>query len=186
MEQIACRIFKEQIDLINQLPEQDRATVLYLAVTSAFNQIENQTDIQNENQFDNQTENQIYLSLYLSLNNKLSNISKSVLELLKKNIVCRKFSENYGGSRKGAGRPKAKLSTDLSTKISTGPKVLIKEGEFYMDETNPEYRDEIQKLSQHEREKLWQWIMDRYYGKELPIAKIKQMIHNFGKREFNE
>ena len=108
---IACRIFKEQINLINQLPEKERPFVLYLAINSCFNQIE----YQNDNQSDNQNENayvsvSVSESLYL---NQLSEISKCVLELLKKNIVCKEFSNNYGGKRDGSGR-KGKDKQDLT------------------------------------------------------------------------
>ena len=95
---IGCRIFKEQIDLINQLPENERAVVLYTAINSAFNQFENQ----NENQND---------CAYISVSVSISDISKAVLELLKKNIVCREFSPNYGGRRIGSGRKSKKEQT---------------------------------------------------------------------------
>lgn len=101
-QNIACRVFKEQIKLINQLPEKERATVLYLAINHCFNQIDNQ----NENQIDNQNEN-AYVSV--SVSESLSDISKCVLELLKKNIVCKEFSNNYGGKRDGSGRKSMKL-----------------------------------------------------------------------------
>ena len=94
---ICCRIFKEQINLINQLPEKERAVVLYTAINSAFNQFENQNDNQNENQFD---------CAYVSVS--VSDISKAVLSLLQKNIVCKEFSTNYGGRRVGAGRKEKK------------------------------------------------------------------------------
>ena len=92
---IACRIFKEQILVINQLPEEDRAKVLYLAIMNSFNQFENQ----NGNQIENQNEN-----AYISLSISLSNISKSILDLLSKNIVFKEYSNNYGGTREKAGR----------------------------------------------------------------------------------
>lgn len=80
----ACiRIFKEQIDLINQLKEKERAMVLYHAINDCFNQIENQI----ENQID------------------FSDLGKVVYKLLRKNIILKEFSSNYGGARKGAGRP---------------------------------------------------------------------------------
>ena len=82
---IACRLFKEQINLINQLPEKDRPLVLYLAINNSFNQFENQ----NDNQIENQNEN-AYVSV--SVSESLSDISKCVLELLSKNIVCKEFS----------------------------------------------------------------------------------------------
>lgn len=93
---LACRIFKEQIDLIQQLPESERAEVLYKAILSAFNQIENQ----NDNQIENQNE-----YAYVSVSDSLSVLSKTVYSLLEKNIVCKEFSSNYGGRRIGAGRP---------------------------------------------------------------------------------
>lgn len=101
---IACRLFKEQIKLINQLPEKERPLVLYLAINHSFNQIENQIENQNENAY-------VSESLYL---NQLSDISKCVLELLKKNIVCKEFSNNYGGKRDNAGR-KGKDKISLSS-----------------------------------------------------------------------
>lgn len=93
---LACRIFKEQIDLIQQLPENERAEVLYKAILSAFNQIENQNDIQIENQNE---------YAYVSVSDSVSVLSKTVYSLLEKNIVCKEFSNNYGGRRIGAGRP---------------------------------------------------------------------------------
>ena len=98
MKNVACRIFKEQLDLINQLPENERAIVLYQAICHCFNQIDNQ----NENQIENQNE-----YAYVSVSVSVSELSKCVLELLKKNIVCKEFSNNYGGKREGAGRKSA-------------------------------------------------------------------------------
>lgn len=93
---IACRIFKEQMDLIQQLPENERAEVLYKAILSAFNQIENQNDIQIENQNE---------YAYVSVSDSVSVLGKTVYKLLIKNITCKEFSNNYGGRRTGAGRP---------------------------------------------------------------------------------
>lgn len=94
MKNVACRIFKEQIDLINELPKEDRANVLYSAIMSAYNQFENQNE--------NQTENQIEYA-YISLS-----ISKSIFNLLSKNIVFKEYN-NYGGKRENSGRPKKPL-----------------------------------------------------------------------------
>ena len=108
---LACRIFAEQINLIKQLPENERAIVLYEALTYAFNKC----GYQNDNQTDNQIGNQVgyqnesaYISVSVSVYESLSEISKCVLDLLKKNIVCKEFSENYGGKREGAGSKKDK------------------------------------------------------------------------------
>jgi hypothetical protein len=95
-QNIACRIFKEQIDLIMQIPEQERAIVLYTAITNAFNQFDNQNENQNEN---------AYISVSVSDSISVSAISRAVLNLLQKNIICKEFSPNYGGKRKGSGRP---------------------------------------------------------------------------------
>lgn len=80
---IACRIFKEQLDLINQLPENERATVLYSAILNAFNQFDNQNENQNDNQNDNQ--NHLYLYLYLlskSLSKESINVLNSIVILI--------------------------------------------------------------------------------------------------------
>lgn len=103
---IACRIFKEQLELINQLPEQERAVVLFSAINNAFFQFENQID----NQIENQNEN-AYISVSVSGSDSLSAISKAVLNMLQKSLVCKEFSPNYGGKRTGSGR-QAKLKAD--------------------------------------------------------------------------
>ena len=110
------RLFKEQIDLINQLPEGEREKVLYIAVVNAFQTIEQNNKKSNKNQFDNQIENQnenAYISVSVSVSyylNQLSNslhiLSKSVLNLLKKTLEVKEFSSNLGGKRPGAGRKK--------------------------------------------------------------------------------
>lgn len=100
MSNICCRIFKEQINLLKSLPNQEEAKiVLYQAVMSAYNQFENQ----NENQIDYQNENQnecAYISISL--------LSINILNLLRKNIVFKEYSSNCGGKREGSGRPKKK------------------------------------------------------------------------------
>ena len=96
---ISCNIFFEQINLINQLPIEERGNVLYMAILGAFrNYFKNQ-----ENQIDNQIEN-TYISISLSLSNSISTLSKTVLDLMNKTLNCKNYSSNYGGKRKGAGR----------------------------------------------------------------------------------
>lgn len=99
---IACRLFKEQINLINQLPKEDRANVLYLSIMNAFNQFENQ----NDNQIENQNE-----YAYISIS---SSISNSIIDLLSKNIVFKEYNNNYGGKRDGSGRKEKKKSKNLT------------------------------------------------------------------------
>ena len=187
---VAVRIFKEQFDLIRNLPENERALVLYGAVLNAFNQLENQNEIQTDNQIDNQTANQTYLYLnHISVS--LSGISQSILNLLTKTMTAKEFSLNYGGNRKGAGRPKKSYPQSYpqdekkqenrkpDDPIIKGKTVHIVEGEFFMDETMPDYKSFLVGLSDQEIEKLWVWIRDKYYGQYLPVSKIQQMIKNF-------
>lgn len=112
---VGCRIYKEQLNLINQLPKKERAIVLLDVVNNAFNQFEiqndNQTDNQNEKSNSNQIENQfdnayISVSVSNSVYNSVSSISKAVIEILRKSVVCKGFSSNYGGTRAGAGKRK--------------------------------------------------------------------------------
>lgn len=93
---VSCSIFLEQINLINQLPIEERGNVLYMAILNSFRNCI-------KNQIDNQIEN-TYISISTSIS--LSLLSKSVLELMNKTLNCRIYSSNYGGKRKGAGRPK--------------------------------------------------------------------------------
>jgi hypothetical protein len=75
MANIACRIFQEQLDLVKELPEQERATVLYTAICNAFNQF--------ENHFDNQIENQNHLYLLSkSLSKESINVLNSIVILI--------------------------------------------------------------------------------------------------------
>ena len=191
---VAVRIFKEQFDLIRNLPENERALVLYGAVLNAFNQLENQIDNQNEIQTDNQIDNQTANQTYLYLNHisvSLSGISQSILNLLTKTMTAKEFSLNYGGNRKGAGRPKKSYPQSYpqdekkqetrkpDDPIIKGKTIHIVEGEFFMDETMPDYKSFRVGLSDQEITKLWGWIMDKYYGQHLPVSKIQQMIKNF-------
>lgn len=125
MNNICCRIFKEQINLLKSLPNQEEAkTVLYQAVMSAYNQFENQ----NENQVDYQNENQnecAYISISL--------LSINILNLLKKNIVFKEYSSNCGGRREGSGRPKK--NNELENK-SVFKKPTIEEITEYCAERN--------------------------------------------------
>lgn len=96
MQNIACRIFLEQIKMLQSLPNQEEAkTILYYAIINSLNQFENQNDNQIENQFEN---------AYVSVSDSLSVLSKSIYDLLLKSIVWKEFSNNYGGKRENAGR----------------------------------------------------------------------------------
>lgn len=101
---LSCSIFLEQIELINQLPLEERGNVLYMAVLNSF--VKNQ-----KNQLDNQLEN-TYISISISLSKSISILSKSVLNILNKTIICKKYKNNWGGNRKGSGRPTTKTSIE--------------------------------------------------------------------------
>lgn len=112
MNNVACRIFAEQVKMLLSLPNQDEAkTVLYQAVINSLNQFENHFD----NQIENQNEN-AYVSV--SVSDSLSVLSKSILDLLSKNITWKEFSNNYGGKRIGAGKKTKKPSGKPSDKPS--------------------------------------------------------------------
>lgn len=130
---VCCRIYKEQLNLINQLPKKERAVVLLDVVNNAFYQFEkennNQIDNQTENQIDNQIENQFdnaYISVSVSVYNSVSNISKAVIEILRKSIVCKSFSSNYGGSRVGAGKRKQEETKSKEPQQTTSRTHFIK------------------------------------------------------------
>lgn len=102
---ISCNIFLEQINLINQLPLEERGNVLYLALLKAFTKSRFQVDNQDDSQLENQLEN-TYISISKSISLSLSILSKSVLELLNKTIDCKIYKSGWGGKREGAGKPR--------------------------------------------------------------------------------
>ena len=100
-ENIVCNIYKEQFDLINELPMEERLKVLYIAVSKAFYETEKNQD---DNQLENQDEN-TYISISISIYNSISNYSKKLLKLLFKTINCKNY-KNWGGKRNNSGRKK--------------------------------------------------------------------------------
>ena len=101
-ENMVCNIYKEQFDLINELPIEDRCKVLYIAISKAFYDCEKKSK---RNQFENQIEN-TYIYNSISISNSISIYSKKLLSLLFKTILCKNYSKNRGGKREGAGRKK--------------------------------------------------------------------------------
>lgn len=109
MNNIACRIFAEQLKMLLALPNQEEAQkILYYAIINSFFQFENQNENQNENQFD-------YAYVSVSDSVSISLLGKSILDLLSKNIVWKEFSNNYGGKRINSGR-KSKTNKDEDKK----------------------------------------------------------------------
>lgn len=56
--------------------------------------------------------------------------------------------------------------------------VLIVEGQFYLDDTIPEYKPYLAGVSDEEQERIWKWIFHNKYGemvsKDWIIERIKQ------------
>ena len=132
---VCCRIYKEQLNLINQLPKKERAIVLLDVVNNAFNQFENQNANQIDNQIEKEKSNQIenqfdnaYISVSVSdsVYNSVSSISKAVIEILRKSIVCKGFSSNYGGSRVGSGKKKPEEIKPKEPQQTTPVKRFVK------------------------------------------------------------
>ena len=87
MKNIACRIFKEQIDVILCLPEEEQGEAIITILKHAFG-IEHSTS-------------------------KLSTQAQSIVNLLKKTIVVKEFSTNYGGRRPNAGKKPQKTAENF-------------------------------------------------------------------------
>ena len=183
---LACRIFKEQIDLIQQLPENERAEVLYKAILSSLNQIENQ----NDNQIENQNEN-AYVSV--SVSESVSVLGKTVFSLLQKNIVFKEFSNNYGGRRIGAGRKqtepeltpaqKKEKITFACKKIGriVGKNQILVTKDFTLPEND--YFNAYKKELPKETESVVCWIRKNKMDAILDYQWIGKQIQNFHKRK---
>ena len=111
----SCNIFLEQLELLNQLPVNERGNVIYLALLKAFSRTSNQVENQDANQLENQLEN-TYISISKSIS--LSKLSISVLNLLNKTLGCKIYSKNWGGKRTGSGK-KGNKPTDRPTNKPT-------------------------------------------------------------------
>ena len=183
MSNIACRIFSEQIKLLESLPVEDAKNILYYALINSHNQFENQTD----NQFDNQIDNQFYLYL--------NQLSVSVYNLLVKNIVWKEFSDNYGGKRVGAGKPKQNQTEtkpkpndnqpdlkEIGKKI--GSKVV---GKYLLDDKFnifdvPDVDIYVDEVGRQTVIDVQAWLKDKKAGQLVDGKFICRQIYNFAKR----
>lgn len=201
---ISCRIFKEQLDLVNQLPIKERAEVLYRAISNAFNQIENQ----NENQFDNQNENQnenAYISVSVSVS--ISQLGQTILNLLCKNIICKEYSSNYGGKRAGAGKPpkatedkqsnpkinevdqsRPKSAADIIKQAADALSVNKANDSILIDSTfslfnYPVFKPYIESVTPEIIESVENWLRIAKGGQKVTIGFITRQFTNFANRQ---
>ena len=192
---ICCRVFKEQFELIRQLPESERGYVLYQAINNAFNQFENQ----NDNQIEIQNEN-----AYISVSVSISELGKCILNLLSKNIVCKEFSSNYGGARTGAGRKSVNQieiqnEKQIPTEVSKSqPKPTINQiiGQIGKENTNSILIDSSFSCSKFDVFKTYinempscviqsveNWLKKQKNGQTVPVGFITKQFINFANRQ---
>jgi hypothetical protein len=170
---IACRIFKEQIELLKSLPNQEEAKeVLYRAVMTSYNQFENQ----NDNQFENQNEN-TYISLSL--------LSNNIFKLLSKNIVFKEYNNNYGGKRENSGRKK----TDKSDVV----KEITNDNKCYQMITNDNIKIKENKNNNYGElgnvkltEEQYKTLSDKYTNLDLAIEKLDTWLGTSGSKNKNK
>lgn len=151
MNNCFCRIYEEQMNLLNQLPKEERGTVLYCVLHKAFlehskNKVKNQNDNQLENQLDNQIDYQLEFAYLYSLYTSLSNISKVTIQLLNKTTNCIEYSTNYGGKRTGAGRKEKQAEIKKETPRPLKEKINI-------DFVAEEFKAVFQKWLDYKKEK---------------------------------
>lgn len=59
--------------------------------------------------------------------------------------------------------------------------VLIVQGQFYLDDSMPEYKQYLIGSTDDEQERIWKWIMDNKYGQEVSKDWIIERIKQFRK-----
>lgn len=181
---ICCRVFKEQFELIRQLPESERGYVLYQALNNAFNQFENQ----NDNQIEIQNEN-----AYISVSVSISELGKCILNLLSKNIVCKEFSSNYGGARTGAGRKSGNQIENQNEKKQTFNKLI---GQIGKENTNSilidsnfscskfdVFKTYINEMPLEVIQSVENWLKKQKNGQTVPVEFITKQFINFANRQ---
>lgn len=188
---ICCRVFKEQFELIRQLPESERGYVLYQALNNAFNQIENQNKNQNE-------------YAYISVSVSISELGKCILNLLSKNIVCKEFSSNYGGARTGAGRksgnqieiqnekqmptevgksqPKPTVNQIISQIGKDNSKSILIDSNFSCSKFDV-FKVYIQNVPADIIKSVESWIKKEKNGQTVPVEFITKQFINFANRQ---
>lgn len=156
---IACRIFKEQIELLKSLPNQEEAKeVLYRAVMTSYNQFENQNENQNEN---------AYISLSL--------LSNNIFKLLSKNIVFKEYNNNYGGKRENSGRKKIDKPDMIKEITNDNKKTKENKNNNYGELGNVKLTEEQYKI-----------LSDKYTNLDLAIEKLDTWLGTSGSKNKNK
>ena len=89
---------------------------------------------------------------------------------------------------KGTDNPTLKLQEkkrkenkkqDIKENLRKEKRVLVEEGQFYIDDTMPEYKDVLKGMNQQDVERCWKWIFDNFYGKQVDVSWVKDRIQQF-------
>ena len=76
--------------------------------------------------------------------------------------------------------PDPKLFYDRKLKDKSNT-VLILEGQFYLDDSMPEYKQYLEGTTDEEQLRIWKWIFDNKYGQEVSKDWIIERIIQFRK-----
>lgn len=167
MNNIACRIFKEQLDVILCLPEQEQGKAIIAILKNAFGIEYNHTE--------------------------LSAPAQSIVNLLKKTIVCKEFSSNYGGARTGAGRKSGNQIENQNEKKQTFNELI---GQIGKKNTNSILIDSNFSCSKFDVFKTYinempscviqsveNWLKKQKNGQTVPVEFITKQFINFANRQ---
>ena len=135
-----------------------------------------------------------------------------LIDTLLSSLTDEKSFSNWGGSRENSGRKPKKinninqdekikliksscfnqvvdkdkdiyLNNNLNLNNNNNKKIKIVEGEFYLDNCMPEYKDVTDGMSDDQCYRAWKWIYDKFLGQELSVDFIKSIIKKFGNME---
>ena len=81
--------------------------------------------------------------------------------------------------------PDPKLFYDRKPKDKSNM-VMIVEGQFYLDDSMPEYKEYLKGTTDEEQLRIWKWIVDNKYGQEVSKDWIIERIIQFRKPKETE
>jgi len=64
--------------------------------------------------------------------------------------------------------------------------VMVLEGQFFIDDTMPEYKDYLVGMPDEDIERLWKWIIDNKYGQEVSKDWVIERIKQFRRPKLEE